>query len=809
MVNIAGAARPGGTLAATLMALVVITGLASLGAPAGAVEIIALHNNTSQGVPASPYTIGTQVTVTGVITVGHGTYTPTYLDVYVQDATAGISIYDPTVAYPFALGDSVTITGAIAQYRGTTEIDYQSHVLHAHGADLPAPLVVTCHDVEYAFGPAPTYSEPNEGRLVRLQQVSWTGSWPTGSGGVTLHDASGTCTMYIDQDTGIQNMTPPSGPFNVIGIIKQYAGYSPPYTSSYEILPRTPADIEILPGPQILVGPRETNIQHDNVTIHLETDLPTTAVVRYGLTASHELGSATDGITSTVHDVVVPGLSAAKIYHYDVTVANETGQTTTPDRLFCSGSAPGCTGQMICLFNDSVDHDYAGATQAQGNQDFTTWIIQRINAAAATIDVAMYSFDLANVADALIAAKNRGVTVRFVYEYRNPYQTQVQRLVSAGIPVIDDTFGPNNGEGLMHNKFWIFDVAHADPSKPWVVTGSWNVTDQGTYTDQQNVLLVQDQAMARIYTTEFNEMWGSSIWIPNPDYSRFGANKTDNTPKLLNVAGREVKVYFGPSDAWMNELILETRAAHSSVDFCVLSFTRFDLSNEMQARFYTIPGFAVRGVFDSGQTGDPNSQWWPMSGQGSYAWNPAADVWLDAELGLLHHKYLLIDSQQSGSDPVTVTGSANWSTSAMSSNDENIVLVHDADITNQYLQEYAERYHAAGGSSLEPLSAVEPAPLATAPGLAIGPSPARSGFELRLALPSAGPVRVDLYGPDGRLVERVLDEALDAGQHVIRWQAGSGPAAGARAGGGIASGMYFVRVTTPAGVAERRLAFVR
>ncbi len=773
---------------------------AAFGATAGAVDIINLHNNTSQGVPASPYGVGTQVTITGVVTVGHGTYTSTYLDTYVQDATAGISLYDPSVPFAFALGDSITVTGTIAHYRGTTEIDYQSHVLHAHSADLPAPALVTCHDVEYAFGGAPTYSEPNEGRLVVLQNVSWTGSWPTGSGSVTLHDATGTCTMFIDQDTGIQNMTPPTGPFDVIGIIKQWAGYSPPYTSGYEFLPRFPADIRILPGPQILDGPRETHLQYDNVTIHFETDTPTTAVVRYGLTATHELGTATDGITDTVHDVVVSGLTAAKIYHFEVTVTNQAGQTTTPDRLFCSASGPGCTGEIICLFNDSVDHAFAGATQALGNQDFTSWIIERINAAAGSIDVAMYSFDLANVANALIAAKNRGVTVRFVYDYRSPYQTQVQRLVSAGIPVIDDTFGPNNGEGLMHNKFWIIDAGNADPSKPWVVTGSWNVTDQGTYTDHQNVLMVQDQAMARIFTEEFNEMWGSAIWLPNADHSRFGANKTDNTPKLLNVAGREVSVYFAPSDAWMGAMILEVREAHNSVDFCVLSFTRYDLTNEMQDRFATIPGFAVRGVFDSGQTGDPYSQWWPMSGQGEFAWNPPADVWLDAELGLLHHKYLLIDSQNASSDPVTITGSANWSNSAMNENDENVVIVHDADVTNQYLQEYAERYHAAGGTSIQPFSAVEPA-VAAALAPVLGPSPARSGFQLRFALSQGGPVKIELFGPDGRLVERVLDRALDAGEHIVRWQP-STP-------GALSSGMYFVRLATPAGVAERRMAVVR
>ncbi len=791
-------ARFGRSIRTAALALVVAALLPAAGLSASrAVDIIDLHHNTSQGVPASPYTIGTQVTVTGVATVGHGTFTYDYLDVYVQDETAGIMIYSPSVPFQFQIGDSVTVTGEIEQYRGMTEIAYSSHTLHTSGATVPTPMVVTCDDVENAF--LPDYSEPNEGRLVRLNNVSWTGTWPTGSGAITLHDGTGSCTLYIDMTTGIQNMTPPTGPFDVVGVIKQYAGFSPPYTSDYEILPRTPDDFYLLPGPQILDGPRETDIQHDQVTIHVETDTPTTAVVRYGETSSHEMGEVTDGITDTVHDIVVPGLDAATIYHYEVTVENQVGQSTTPDQLFCSASAPECTGEIICLFNETVDHAFAGATPALGNQDLTTWIIERIDAAQATIDVCLYSFDLQNVADALITAHDRGVTVRFIYDDRDTYQTQVQRLISNGIPVIDDSFGPNNGEGLMHNKFWIFDAASAVATEPWVVSGSWNITQQGTYTDQQNVVLVQDQALARVFTEEFNEMWGSAIWLPNPDNSRFGSNKTDNTPKLFNVSGVPVEVYFAPSDAWLGAMIEEVREAHSSINFCILSFTRYDLTNEMEDRFTTIPGFAVRGVFDSGESGNQYSQYWDMSGVGSYPWNPPADVWFDAETGLLHHKYMLIDAQNAASDPVLITGSANWSTSAYNENDENVLIFHDADVANQYLQEFAERYHAAGGSSLEP-SAVDPRE-APARMWLVGPSPARLDLTMRFSLASGGPVTVDLFGPDGRLVERVLDRTLAAGEHRVRWEA-----AGEE---GLVSGVYFVRLTTPEGVREKRVAVVR
>jgi len=762
------------------------------------VPIIDLHHNTSSGLPASPYTIGTAVSVTGVVTVGVGIFTADYTDVYVQDPTGGIAIYNAAVLYNFAIGDSVTIDGTIAQYRGLTEVTLATYAVHETGHAVPAPLVVQCDDVEHAF--LPDYSEPNEGRLVRLNNVTWSGAWPSFSGPITLHDDSGTCTLYIDGTTGCQSMTPPAGAFDVVGIVKQYAGYSPPYTGSYEFMPRSPDDFYILPGPQIIEGPRETNLQPDQVTIHFVTADATTASVEYGTTGTYELGVATDGLDQVAHDIVLSGLSAATIHHYRVTVTDETGQTTTPDKLCCTASAPGGTGVIRCIFNKSVDTSVATWGEATGGQDLVGWIVDRINATEATIDVAMYSFDLASVADALIAAKNRGVRVRFVYDNRYPYQTQVQRLVQNGIPVIDDAFGPNTGSEIMHHKLWIFDADAADPAQPWVYTGSWNLSNEGTYSDAQNVIFFQDQALARVCTVEFNEMWGSSVLIPNPDQSKFGTNKTDNTPKIFAIGGREVELYFAPSDPWIAAYIDEVEHADYSIHFCVMSYTRFDLCDELELRWLGVPGMEIRGVFDSSESGNESSQYHPMHGDGDYAWNPPADVWLDAETGTLHHKYMLIDVNRSGSDPVVMTGSANWSNAAVGDNDENVVLVHDAAITNCYFQEFAARYHAAGGTGYLAADVAE-APAARLR-LRVGPNPVAGELRAVFALPARDEVVCDLYGPDGRRVERLLARELDPGTHTLRWVPGT-------ASRPVASGAYFLRLQTSQGTISRRVTLVR
>jgi phosphatidylserine/phosphatidylglycerophosphate/cardiolipin synthase-like enzyme len=777
---------------------VVLTGFAA-GNALAQVDIIDLHQNTSSGLPAAPHTVGSAVTVTGVITTGFGVFTTEYTDSYIQDATGGVMLYDTAIPYEFALGDSVTIVGTIEQYRGMTEVDVGTYTLHSSGAALPTPLLITCDDVENAF--LPDYTEPNEGRLVQLNGVTWSGAWPSFSGPITLQDGTGICDLYIDGTTGIQDMTPPSGEFTVVGVIKQYDGYSTPYTSGYQLMPRWEADFSIGAGPQILAGPVETNIMHNSVTIHVETDTDTDMTVYYGLTASYELGSVTDGLNGTNHDVVLSGLDPATIYHYKVNLIDTAGQTNTSDLLFCSGSDIGCTGTVTAIFNKSAETDLAGGYgPANASENLSGWIIDRINATTSTIDVALYSFNLINVADALIAAKDRGVTIRFVYDNRTTYQAEVSRLQSEGIIVINDAYGPiNDGAGIMHHKLWIFDAADPDPSKPWVYTGSWNLSSQGTYTDAQNTIMIQDQALAAVCTAEFNEMWGSDFWLPNPDNSRFGPNKLDNTPKRFSIGGRDAGIYFAPSDPWLAAIIDQVKTADYSINFAILSFTRYDLTNEMEELWMSIPGLAIRGVFDSAESGNTSSQYHPMHGDGTYAWDPPADVWLDGETGSCHHKYMIVDANQEMSDPVLITGSANWSNNANTSNDENVFIIHDATLANHYLQEFAARYHAAGGTAIF-VSSVDDE-IGSALRFSAGPNPSRGRLAINFSLPRAGKASCEIYSVDGRCVDRLLGGDIEAGDHSITWTPRPETITG--------SGVYYLKLTTEAGTLERRITLIK
>ena len=111
------------------------------------------------------------------------------------------------------------------------------------------------------------------------------------------------------------------------------------------------------------------------------------------------------------------------------------------------------------------------------------------------------------------------------------------------MPVHFRTDGRGSG---MHNKFIVGD--RDDAQNAFVLTSSTNFTTGNLNTDPNNVIIMGDQSLARAYTLEFEEMWGSSGMEPDPANSKFGAAKTINTPRRFIIGGSPVELYFSPTD---------------------------------------------------------------------------------------------------------------------------------------------------------------------------------------------------------------------------------------------------------------------
>ena len=152
--------------------------------------------------------------------------------------------------------------------------------------------------------------------------------------------------------------------------------------------------------------------------------------------------------------------------------------------------------------------------------------------------------------------------------------------------------------------------------------------------------------------------------------------------------------------------------ADESARFSAFAFSYQDLVQELKIKYegsgddqVGIPtGFIVEGVFDATFW----QIWWSASvdmmgctledspGNPNIRWANRPPIARDRESSKLHHKVMILDGH-SDSAPAVIAGSSNWSVNADTENDENVLIIRDAGIADQFMQEFAARHYQAGG----------------------------------------------------------------------------------------------------------------
>ena len=647
------------------------------------VTIDSLRYNDANGVPIDT---GKIFKVTGIVTSSNqlGSSGPGTL----QDETAGVFVYGNTFAGPMQIGDSVTVTGTLVNYNGLTQFNLTragaSVTKHSSGHSI-APALITVADIKNQQWNG---YEEFEGQLVKIANVTITGSGNfAGNTNYTIQDSTGTLTSGLriyNSVTSIVGTPIPTGKVDIVGVLGQYK-YAAPYNSGYQIIPRFIQDIVTGNQPVVINPVLAAEIDTSSFSVYFNTIRNGNSKVKYGLTQNLEMDSVVINNDTTFHKVSITGLHSGTQYYFQAFSRNSAGESSGQIQSVTTAINDTSVGKINVYFNFPIDTTVAIANnKANGNVQFETKLLERINRAKYSIDLALYSFfGMNNVADALILAKNRGVKVRVVYDYRDGAvpQNSMQLLLNAGVLMSRRP----NATGLMHNKFIIFDERDSIPNNDWVWTGSWNVTSS-ELTWKNSVLEINDHALAQAYTKEFEEMWGSNTDTPNSANAKFGAAKTDNTPHNFSIGGRDVRLYFSPSDYTESKIQETISTANSSIYFCSYTFTSSNIQSTIAAR-HNAGVDDIRGVID--QVNMTGSQWGNLRTYSEMFQNPSPT---------LHHKYGIIDASYPSSTPVVIVGSHNWTRSANEDNDENTLIIRDLAIANQYLQEFKSRYNGAGGT---------------------------------------------------------------------------------------------------------------
>ena len=153
--------------------------------------------------------------------------------------------------------------------------------------------------------------------------------------------------------------------------------------------------------------------------------------------------------------------------------------------------------------------------------DPETLIIENINKAEISIDIAMYTFTDKEISHAVIEAKERGVKVR-IYLDRSQVEVKYSSsrlLVEKGI---DIRISSNNY--IMHNKFAVID-------KKILITGSYNWTASASSRNDENLLVIDDKEVILKYQRQFENLWENKY-----SYER--------TNELYNKVGQKLPYFF-------------------------------------------------------------------------------------------------------------------------------------------------------------------------------------------------------------------------------------------------------------------------
>lgn len=323
-------------------------------------------------------------------------------------------------------------------------------------------------------------------------------------------------------------------------------------------------------------------------------------------------------------------------------------------------------------------------------------LVAAIGRTRSSLWAALYELNLSGAADALIEAKNRGVEVRVIVDYKHmapdlPGQSrsrELDRLVEAGIPL--KVLSGAGAHGIMHNKFAVFDGELLE-------AGSFNWQMAANNTHYENAIFRDDANLI----AGFGEYW-RWMWDRAKDLGQVaepgavpGTPPPERNPSLLFKGSPWPAFAFSPQGGAEEQMASAIRLCRDRIDIAMFSFTSQKIGDallEAKKR-----GVSVRVVMDRSQSRGPSSLTRFFS-----------DNNFDFKLlsgkdgqGVLHHKFGIFDGE------LLETGSFNYTLNGNLNNFENLVFSTSLQDLSGYQAEFDFLYGLGARPSAEDLAPAE------------------------------------------------------------------------------------------------------
>lgn len=408
--------------------------------------------------------------------------------------------------------------------------------------------------------------------------------------------------------------------------------------------------------------------------------------------------------------------------------------------------------QVYFNHNQATSYTEPYRDTSRSGDDLEQVVVQGIQSAQTTIDVAVQELRLPQVAEALVERQQAGVRVRLILEntYNRPWSSlsaqevaalsarerdryqEFQQLVdrnqdgqisqaeakagdavlmlqTSRIPWLDDTADGSAGSGLMHHKFLVIDGQT-------VIVTSANLTTSDVHGDfltptsegnANSLIQIESTQVASLFSQEFNLMWGDGPG-GKPD-SRFGLQKPFRGVQPFSLDKTKLAVQFSPTSRtipWpqsVNGLIgnILSRATQS-VDLALFVFSEQNLANVLDADHQR--GVRVRALIDPSFAYRSYSEALDMLGValssprgnscefevGNRPWpDPITTVGFpQLPEGDLLHHKFGIVDRQ-----IVIVGSHNWSDAADQNNDETLLVIDSPTVAAHFQREFDRLYN--------------------------------------------------------------------------------------------------------------------
>ncbi|MBT6519502.1 hypothetical protein HOK51_06645 [Candidatus Woesearchaeota archaeon] len=218
-----------------------------------------------------------------------------------------------------------------------------------------------------------------------------------------------------------------------------------------------------------------------------------------------------------------------------------------------------------------------------------------------------------------------------------------------------------------HNKFCVI-----DNNKIW--TGSFNPTENGNYKNNNNLLIIESETLAKNYEDEFREIWNG----------KFGKGDLVKNPKV-KINTIDIENYFCPEDWCANKVLDQLNKANHSIYFMTFSFTHDEIGDMILKK--SDEGIKIKGIFEKKQQSKYseyekiNSAFEKLESDKTKQANQNKVIF-DSNPAAMHHKVFIIDEK------TVITGSFNPTKNGDTNNDENILIIHDEKIASKFMDEF-------------------------------------------------------------------------------------------------------------------------